>query len=52
MEQSYTKSNQEVLKHFNVKEAKGLSRRQVEDNRQRYGRNCKHRRNHLHANRN
>ena len=39
MEQSYTKSSQDVLKHFNVKEAKGLSSQQVDKNRQRYGPN-------------
>lgn len=41
MEQSYTKSAAEVLKHFNVREARGLSSQQVKDNRTLYGSNCK-----------
>jgi hypothetical protein len=41
MEQSYVRPVSEVLKHFNVTEANGLSSAQVIESRKRYGSNCK-----------
>lgn len=40
MEQSYTKSVNDVLKQFDVTERQGLSSQRVGENRKRYGANC------------
>lgn len=40
MEKSYTKPPAEVLKHFDVKESKGLSLQQVATSRSKHGRNA------------
>lgn len=39
MENAYTKSPAEALKHFQVEEQKGLSAQQVKSAREKYGRN-------------
>jgi hypothetical protein len=39
MEDAYTRSTEEVLKHFQALEATGLSERQVELSRAKHGRN-------------
>jgi Cation transporter/ATPase, N-terminus len=39
MEQSYTKTTAQVLKHFGVKENKGLSSQQIPEYRATYGSN-------------
>ena len=41
MEQAYLRSTSDVLKHFNVAEAAGLSSSQVAESRKQYGSNCK-----------
>lgn len=40
MENAYTKTPAEVLKHFQTKEARGLSAQQVNDSRKKHGRNA------------
>ncbi|KAK5949176.1 hypothetical protein OHC33_009717 [Knufia fluminis] len=40
MDQSYTKSTAEVLQHFNVKEAQGLSSQQVTASKEKHGSNA------------
>lgn len=40
MDQSYTKSTAEVLRHFKVKEAQGLSSQQVAASKEKYGSNA------------
>lgn len=40
MEQSYTKPVAEVLKHFGVKQAQGLSSQQVSASKEKYGSNA------------
>lgn len=39
MDQSYTKSAAETLRHFNVKESAGLTSQQVSASKQKYGSN-------------
>ena len=39
MEQAFTKSVEEVLEHFSVKEAEGLSADEVEKQREKFGHN-------------
>ena len=39
MDQAYTKSGAEILKHFAVKEEQGLSSQQVQASKQKYGSN-------------
>jgi Ca2+ transporting ATPase len=43
MENAYTKTPAEVLRHFQVTEEKGLSEQQVRSLREKHGKNCRRR---------